>query len=113
METTVFTSDLSRTKGKVSRRAQLHLLFSAMMSSNFLFMLLFTYPYHLVVCVCVCAPNNELCVVHVFVQMLHQLTARALIRDWTEGSLDSNRMQHEVCMMIVWSHDMHVIWTLG
>ena len=29
-------------------------------------------------------------------QTLHQLTARAIIRDWTDGSLDSNRMEHEV-----------------
>ena len=29
-------------------------------------------------------------------QTLHQLTARAVIRDWTEGSLDSDRTQHEV-----------------
>jgi len=27
---------------------------------------------------------------------LHQLTARAVIRDWTEGSLDSDRTQHEI-----------------
>ncbi len=33
--------------------------------------------------------------------MLHQLTARALIRDWTEGSLDSNRMEHEVCSLML------------
>ncbi|XP_064404134.1 protein mono-ADP-ribosyltransferase PARP4-like isoform X3 [Halichondria panicea] len=27
---------------------------------------------------------------------LHQLTARAIIRDWTEGSLDTDRTQHEI-----------------
>ena len=29
-------------------------------------------------------------------QVLHQLTARAIIRDWTDGSLDADRTQHEV-----------------
>ena len=29
-------------------------------------------------------------------QILHQLTARALIRDWEEGSLSADRMEHEV-----------------
>ena len=28
-------------------------------------------------------------------QILHQLTARAIIRDWDEGSLDSDRTRHE------------------
>ena len=45
---------------------------------------------HACVCVCVC--------VCVSIQMLHQLTARAIIRDWTEGSLSSNKMEHEVCV---------------
>ena len=34
-------------------------------------------------------------------QMLHQLTARAIIRDWTEGSLDFDRMEHEVIFFLV------------
>ena len=29
-------------------------------------------------------------------QTLHQLTARAIIRDWTEGSLSTDKMEHEV-----------------
>ena len=29
-------------------------------------------------------------------RILHQLTARALIRDWIEGSLAEDRTQHEV-----------------
>jgi poly [ADP-ribose] polymerase len=29
-------------------------------------------------------------------QTLHQLTARALIRDWNEGSLSDDRMEHEI-----------------
>ena len=28
--------------------------------------------------------------------MLHQLTARAIIRDWEDGTLDVNRTEHEV-----------------
>ena len=28
--------------------------------------------------------------------ILHQLTARAVIRDWTEGSLAEEKMEHEV-----------------
>ena len=31
-----------------------------------------------------------------FQQILHQLTARALIRDWDEGSLHEQRTGHEV-----------------
>ena len=34
-------------------------------------------------------------------QTLHQLTARAIIRDWTEGSLDVDKTQHEVG--IIWT----------
>ena len=30
-------------------------------------------------------------------QMLHQLAARAVIRDWEDGSLHADRTQHEVC----------------
>ena len=33
-------------------------------------------------------------------RILHQLTARALIRDWIEGSLAEDRMQHEVCVCV-------------
>ncbi|XP_065907785.1 protein mono-ADP-ribosyltransferase PARP4-like isoform X2 [Dysidea avara] len=29
-------------------------------------------------------------------KVLHQLTARAIIRDWTDGSLDADRTQHEI-----------------
>ena len=29
-------------------------------------------------------------------QTLHHLTAKAVIRDWTEGSLDADKTQHEV-----------------
>ena len=28
--------------------------------------------------------------------MLHQLTARAIIQDWEDGTLDVNRTEHEV-----------------
>ena len=38
----------------------------------------------------------EFCTVVYVLQTLHQLTARAIIRDWTEGSLDTDRTQHEV-----------------
>ena len=34
-------------------------------------------------------------------RVLHQLTARALIRDWIEGSLAEDRTQHEVRLMCV------------
>ena len=34
----------------------------------------------------------------VLFQTLHQLTARAIIRDWTEGSLDFDRTEHEVIL---------------
>ena len=29
-------------------------------------------------------------------QMLYQLTARAIIRDWEDGTLDVKRTEHEV-----------------
>lgn len=32
------------------------------------------------------------------VQFLHKLTARALIRDYEDGSLDTNEAEHEVCL---------------
>ena len=35
------------------------------------------------------------------IQILHQLTARAIIRDWTDGSLDVDRTQHEVGVVCV------------
>ena len=34
-------------------------------------------------------------------QTLHQLTARAIIRDWTEGSLDSDKTEHEVLFEVL------------
>lgn len=33
------------------------------------------------------------------VQFLHKLTARALIRDYEDGSLESNEAEHEVCVI--------------
>ena len=36
--------------------------------------------------------------------ILHHLTARAIIRDWTEGSLSEDRTKHEVC----WHCIVHV-----
>lgn len=35
--------------------------------------------------------------IDVCVQFLHKLTARALIRDYEDGSLDANEAEHEVC----------------
>ena len=35
------------------------------------------------------------------VQMLHQLTARAVIRDWTDGSLSTDKMEHEVLYVCI------------
>ena len=46
-----------------------------------------------------CIILHVLCVYNAMgcsVQTLHQLTARAIIRDWTEGSLSSDKMEHEV-----------------
>ena len=37
-------------------------------------------------------------------QMLHQLMARAVIRDWTEGSLDFDRTEHEVISSLALCH---------
>lgn len=34
------------------------------------------------------------------VQFLHKLTARALIRDFEDGSLDSNEAEHEVRLCV-------------
>ena len=36
--------------------------------------------------------------------MLHQLTARAIIRDWTEGSLDFDHTEHEVISSLTLCH---------
>lgn len=40
--------------------------------------------------------NNNSIISFIYIQTLHQLTARALIRDWTEGSLSDDRTEHEV-----------------
>lgn len=37
----------------------------------------------------------------VFVQFLHKLTARALIRDHEDGSLDGDEAQHEVRVLCI------------
>ena len=37
-----------------------------------------------------------LCAVELFLQTLHRLTARAIIRDWEEGALHPDPLEHEV-----------------
>ena len=72
VETMVSTSDLGMTKGRVC-----------------------TY------CPCThTAYSSSILSITSPVQMLHQLTARALIRDWSDGTLDANRMEHEVCQCV-------------
>lgn len=39
------------------------------------------------------------------VQFLHKLTARALIRDYEDGSLDTDEAEHEVCFMFTTERD--------
>ena len=41
--------------------------------------------------------------VNLCVQFLHKLTARALIRDYEDGSLDANEAEHEVCLCVTLS----------
>ena len=38
----------------------------------------------------------SLCCVAILMQTLHKLTARAIIRDWEEGALHPNPLEHEV-----------------
>ena len=40
-----------------------------------------------------------------FLQVLHQLTARAVIKDWEEGSLHADKYEHEV------REPTHVLWS--
>ncbi len=38
--------------------------------------------------------------IDVCVQFLHKLTARALIRDYEDGNLDTDEAEHEVCLCV-------------
>ena len=81
----VSTSELQKTKGTVSLRT-------------------FTLKHRILLQVgggCRCHEDDEAVIimctdVRVCVQFLHKLTARALIRDYEDGSLDTDEAEHEV-----------------
>ncbi|XP_071197270.1 protein mono-ADP-ribosyltransferase PARP4 isoform X4 [Salvelinus alpinus] len=73
IETMVSTTELQKTRGTVRPPHSLHLT-------------VYTVSVTPVIHLCVC--------VHVF-QFLHKLTARAVIRDYEDGSLHTNEAEHE------------------
>lgn len=89
IKTMVSTSDLAVTKGRVRE---------------------ITYFY---VTPCSVDVEGFLRLIVVSFQTLHQLTARAIIRDWTEGSLDFDRTEHEVVSFLSYgSYHLFFCFTL-
>lgn len=97
----VSTSELQKTKGTVNKRTHSQTTIPAttcfISEDESFWNLMEKAVFDIINCIIIktILKSTDMCV-----QFLHKLTARALIRDYEDGSLDTSEAEHEVCFCL-------------